>query len=373
MIHNMTGGGGAGLKLKVIGGTSRPGGSDTLYWDGNTEGLESVEALGLYKISDATPTLDELRQGGKLVVYINGNFGEVPLSVDNMQEVAEGVIMFTNNGFVVHEQAVGVDFDGAVFPESGIYIGVAGIERAEIQFYGYTFGGGSVKDNTVWIDTTTPISSYAFSADEPESPAEGMVWIKTASESTTPINVDKKNAVILYPQTAQQYVSGAWVGKTAQVYTDGAWHELWDGYYYKLGEVYEAITGGYETTVSDNTGGTNNGLLTFNSNNMVLSPVSTSKQGGNLAYSVKAIDVSNVNTLVFDCHADGTDSCGVGVATQKGVWGGAVASKSVNNTARANVSVDVSNVTGEVYIRLSSWWNPSTYKGKLTVYNIYKQ
>lgn len=231
----------------------------------------------------------------------------------------------------------------------------------------------SGKENTVWVNTDTAINGYAFSAEEPASPAEGMVWFKTATESTTPINVDKKNTVLLYPQTAQQYVSGAWVGKTAQVYTDGAWHQLWDGYYYKLGETYEAITGGYETTASDNTGGTNNGLLTFNSNNMVLSPVSTSKQGGNLAYSVKAIDVTNVNTLVFDCNADSNDSCSVGVTTQKGVWGGAVASKSVNNTARANVSVDVSNVTGEVYIRLSAWWNPATHKGKLTVYNIYKR
>lgn len=228
-------------------------------------------------------------------------------------------------------------------------------------------------ENTIWVNTSTAINGYAFSADEPASPTEGMVWIKTAIESTTPLNVDKKNTVMLYPQAVQQYVSGAWVGKSTKIYTGGAWHELWDGYYYKLGETYDAITGGYETTVSDNTGGNNNASLTFNSNNMVLTAANKSTQGGNMAVSVKAIDVTNVNTLVFDCQADGNDECIVGVTTQKGVWGGDVASKKITSTARANVSVDVSKVTGNVYILLKAWWNKSTYKGKLTVYNIYKQ
>lgn len=102
--------------------------------------------------------------------------------------------------------------------------------------------GGSVKDNTIWVNTATPINGYAFSADEPENPSEGMVWVKTATESTTPINVDKKNTVILYPQTAQQYVGGVWVGKTAKTFQGGAW-KSW--HTFLIGS--RGIVSGYET------------------------------------------------------------------------------------------------------------------------------
>lgn len=238
--------------------------------------------------------------------------------------------------------------------------------------------GGAVQpaspvNNTIWIETDTEITGYTISAAEPESPATGAVWIKTAVISDPAINLDKRNTILLYPDTAQQYTGAEWEGKPAHIFADGEWREIWNGYYYKSGEVYEAVTGGYETTTSDNTSGNNNALLTFNSNNMVLTASNTGTQGGNMVVSVNAIDVTDINTLVFDCYADSTDSCAVGVTSAKGVWGGAVASKSVTNTTRASVSVDVSGVTGKVYILLKAWWNPSTYKGKLTVHNIYKQ
>ena len=235
----------------------------------------------------------------------------------------------------------------------------------KLKVIGGTSAPESPADNTLWVNTDTAINGYAFSAEEPASPAEGMVWFKTATESTTPINVDKKNTVILYPQTAQQYVSGAWVGKIAQVYTDGAWHELWDGYYYKLGETYEAITGGYSA-------GTSLAKVTFNSNNMVITQAS-GNSAGNVVATVETVDVTDVNTLVFDCLADSTDACSVGVGSVRDNWNNYIATAKVNNTARALVTLDVSSITGEVYILLKAWFNSATGKGKLTVYNIYKQ
>lgn len=234
-----------------------------------------------------------------------------------------------------------------------------------LKVVGGTSASESPADNTLWVNTDTPISSYAFSADEPASPAEGTVWFKTATESTTPINVDKNNAVMLYPQTAQQYIGGAWVGKTAQIYTNGAWHELWDGYYYKLGETYEAITGGYSI-------GTNLAKLTFNSNNMVITQAS-GNSAGNVVATVETVDVTDVNTLVFDCHCDAAGLCSVGVSSVRNNWNSNIATKAVDNTARALVTLDVSSITGKVYIVLRAWYNSAKYQGKLTVYNIYKQ
>ncbi len=471
MIHNMTGGG-AGLKLKVIGGI-KPITGDTLIWDCDTTGLITVGGT-FAKVSDITPSLADLSKGGSIYLYAGGAL--VQTMELTVSEESTGVLLVSGSGFVILSDGLG--YGGKVFPEAGIYLPTdSGATEIVVQINGYTgFGGTVSKENTIWVDNgsdtlnwdgqgnylvwfdnplywatndvltyadlsngfsgvlrdkstgaetaftesdftlsteygglclknssgyylysgegteinsragtylgvvdncyiasiTVPgftfyidISAYAFSADEPASPAEGMVWVKTATESTTPINVDKKNSVILYPQTAQQYVSGAWVGKTAQVYTNGAWHELWDGYYYKLGETYEAITGGYSA-------GTSLAKVTFNSNNMVITQASGTG-AGNVVATVETVDVTDVNTLVFDCLADSTDLCSVGVGSVRDNWNNYIATAKVNNTARALVTLDVSSITGEVYILLKAWFNSSTYKGNLTVYNIYKQ
>ena len=96
--------------------------------------------------------------------------------------------------------------------------------------------GGSVRptgsENTIWVNTSTAINGYAFSATAPENPVEGMVWFGIGKASTAPINIDKKNTVMLYPVSCQQYVSGAWATKPAETYLNGSWTTwmcvLWD-------------------------------------------------------------------------------------------------------------------------------------------------
>lgn len=79
------------------------------------------------------------------------------------------------------------------------------------------------KENTIWVNTDTEITSWEFSTDAPGSPAAGMVWIKTRFGSSTPFNALKKNEVRVYPFSTQQYVDGAWADKTAMIYSDGIW------------------------------------------------------------------------------------------------------------------------------------------------------
>lgn len=70
----------------------------------------------------------------------------------------------------------------------------------------------SAPANTIGIITTTPISGYCFSNSEPTTGVEdGLVWIKTGSESPTPIPVGEGNNIFLYPIAASQYVNGAFV------------------------------------------------------------------------------------------------------------------------------------------------------------------
>ena len=79
------------------------------------------------------------------------------------------------------------------------------------------------KENTIWVETDVDITSWIFSATEPETPAEGMVWIITGKASAAEFNALKKNSIQVYPISAKQYVSGAWVNVTAKSYQGGEW------------------------------------------------------------------------------------------------------------------------------------------------------
>ena len=106
------------------------------------------------------------------------------------------------------------------------------------------------RENTIWIDTDTPINGYTLSADAPAEPVEGMVWIFTGGVSTAPFAATKKNPIVVEPSAAYQYTGGAWVQKTAQTYLDGAWQE-WKIYLFNDGQVNEAVTGGIYGTIQD--------------------------------------------------------------------------------------------------------------------------
>ena len=106
------------------------------------------------------------------------------------------------------------------------------------------------KENTIGIITTTPITSWIFSATEPTEPAEGMVWIATGTPSDVAFNALKKNEILVYPSFAKQYVGGAWVDVAAKSHQGGEWVEWFSGtYLYNVyGDIEECtnVTGGWE-------------------------------------------------------------------------------------------------------------------------------
>ena len=58
-------------------------GSDTLYWDGNTEGLESASVAGMtwYKVSDVVPTKDDCVNGVSACLHMSDG-SEPQIDVD---------------------------------------------------------------------------------------------------------------------------------------------------------------------------------------------------------------------------------------------------------------------------------------------------
>lgn len=113
-------------------------------------------------------------------------------------------------------------------------------------------------ENTIWVNTSTTISSYVFAAAAPSNPTSGMVWISIGTASGAEFNALKKNGLQVYPISAKQYVNGAWASVTAKSYQSGAWVE-WISFLYDRGEIG---LGGTPTQIYKDT--TKNATVTLN-------------------------------------------------------------------------------------------------------------
>jgi hypothetical protein len=87
---------------------------------------------------------------------------------------------------------------------------------------GGTTAPSNPKENTIWINTSTAITDWVFSATQPTA-ASGRVWISTGTSSSIEFNALKKNGIQVYPLSVKQYVSNKWVDKTAKSYQNGSW------------------------------------------------------------------------------------------------------------------------------------------------------
>lgn len=163
------------------------------------------------------------------------------------------------------------------------------------------------KENTIWVNTDVPITGWIFSATEPEAPVEGMVWFTTGTASTAEFNALKKNGLMVYPVSAKQYISGAWVVKDAQIYKAGQWKKfrmyLYDnGIEYPDTAKFVASSGG--------------GAVNFNDSNITVKPQNIKAANGKWAYTDKNMDLSQLNTLVMMLSGSTSygGKCGFGVA-----------------------------------------------------------
>ena len=114
-------------------------GSDTLTWDGNTEGLEFVDAGDdtlLYKISDATPTLAEVQQGGTLV--IDGQTFE--FTSDDVMAMGDVYTIFNMQGGLI-VPTDNAEVFGVTIPSKGFYMMMPCDYSLTIPNY-TGFGGG---------------------------------------------------------------------------------------------------------------------------------------------------------------------------------------------------------------------------------------
>lgn len=180
-------------------------GGDTLTWDGNTEGLVSVDLTAIngnayYKVSDAVPTSADFASGATFET----NGGSATLAGNAIIEAYDGILTGEAVMFiVVAEKAVGVDYDGAVFPEAGVYFGVS-------SAYGY-----------ICLSLTIP--GYTGFTKEQIDPAvlpESDVVVVNQDLNT--YKLDKTLAEIKALQDAGKFVMCAQSGTPISLATDSA-------------------------------------------------------------------------------------------------------------------------------------------------------
>lgn len=223
---------------------------------------------------------------------------------------------------------------------------------------GGTSAPSNPKPNDIWVNTETKITSWYFSEERPTAYEEGTVWITTDSTSSVAFNALKKNGIMVYPMSAKQYISGAWVYKKAKIYQNGAWAD-WRLIIAPNPNAYGASawvgSGGTVSAANANTTFT----MTTVSNNYVTIYTRVNVDGHTkLTLNGRITDTSSASDAVY---------CYIGLFTVNS-WSGEMQTLGgyENTTIRngSNVTVskeyDISAASGEIYFGVIVGQGPSS-------------
>ena len=228
----------------------------------------------------------------------------------------------------------------------------------------------TAKDNTIWVDTDVRITGWNFNATQPETAEEGMVWFLTGTSSTAPFNALKKNGITVYPLSAKQYVSGAWVDKTAKSYQNGAWVDWWNGELYDAGNEYETFTGGWTATALSSTT-----QVTKDITSMTIK----TDYGDDALHCSDKMDLTDFSKLVVTGNSFRNNSSAQRKAgnTKICIWSAIGSSLTNGRVAYADYpaedydgefELDVSSLTGEYYVGVFAgrYYSVTVRKAKLS-------
>lgn len=212
--------------------------------------------------------------------------------------------------------------------------------EAGVTFFTFRIGVQEANAIAVYSNIRITEKDRAFSP--------GSVWITTGATSPVSFNAVKKNGLMVYPLSVKQYIGGSWVVKEASIYQSGEWVQFssyWDGYYFKDGDQYEEITGGWTSEGWDNSATATIGetlIVSANGN-------ATGRMG-----IANPVDLTNVNTLWYDSPNgnNGANNSGYLCIADAKTYGSGnrVASAMIRNAGTG--SIDVSNLSGEHYLYL---------------------
>lgn len=245
----------------------------------------------------------------------------------------------------------------SIFGVSGSYAGV----ELNFEIIGGTSKPGSPKENTIWVNTSTSISSYVFSSTQPSNPSSGMVWIKTGGSSTVSFNSLKTNGIWVYPLLAKQYISEKWESKSALIYRNGGWSEIWSGTLLEANNQYAEFTGGWisDYRLTPWNASARTGIaptVTHGSNGVTVTIDKAEKKG--CYRTIGKVDLSNHNLLKVDVAScdftNGVIVIGVIDKLDVAVIDNAAATGRITTQAfSGTIPIDISGIKGSYYIAIA--------------------
>lgn len=221
-------------------------------------------------------------------------------------------------------------------------------------------------ENTIWVNTDTEITSWMFSATEPESLTDGMVWFCVGASGNTELNALKKNGIIVYPIRASQCIDGAWADKEAEIYQAGAWKPITSTQF-----VFKQSEGAF---IPLSTGSQEPALfgVTITNDNIYAYGYSHSDSAVSVSvWTESEKDLFGYTTLCFDLSISttwpgGTIAFGVSRDPMKAADHATmpfIAKKSLSTCSRQTISIDIADIDkgyigacgcGNYYIY--NWW-----------------
>lgn len=222
------------------------------------------------------------------------------------------------------------------------------------------------RENTIWIDTDVPISSWLIDTAQPETASEGMLLLYTARYGTVSFNAIKKNGITITPTSAKQYVNGVWEHKPAMIWQGGAWKEF-ATWLYVNGNECKALTGGWEGRgwAWDSSTGAQVPFCVNEAERLAITMTTYDISSG-AAHILKDIDLTNVSTLTIDYELNGEshfaylmvlprNTAYMENATKRVSIGGRSGAESL---PRQSKSLDVSDLSGmyDVAIAFNTSW-----------------
>lgn len=236
----------------------------------------------------------------------------------------------------------------------GFGSGSAGVN---FKIVGGTTQPTAARENTIWVNTDTAISGWAFSASAPAEPVEGLVWLQTGTYSNVEFNALRKNEIQVYPLTAKQYIDSAWVEKTAYSYQGGSWVSWWDGEIYSPGDLHETITGGWATQNGHRE------TVAIGGTGIVFSRDTSGQSGLSASVNtVNKINVASYSSLIVTATW-GTSKPGyvkIGLTDTPGAAPTFIAEATADSSGEGTISLDISSVSGEHYVAIVYYAVPGT-------------
>lgn len=214
------------------------------------------------------------------------------------------------------------------------------------------------KENTIWINTGTSITSWVFSPTAPASPAAGMVWIATATASSAAFNALKKNTLQVLPQEAKQYVSGAWVSKAATTYQSGAW-KSWTVSLYESGNEFDEVTGGWVAKKGSG------GVVTFGSTALTLTYTGDSERTAAAHTAQKVRITGNKLYCKVNITANGQFfefGTASSITSSETISFGSKTTIESGKTGSMTVTIDTSGAVGKEYYIIARTYGATTAK-----------